>query len=244
MRPTFSMGKPPISKPNELLQMIADDWNAIRNFNTCSWSTQRQLDMLATYQRLSSEVEATIVNARGRGAGTEANEWRAGKTLLESVVSELRMWLTLKENDGSAAWNIFCDAEQYALNARNWLPPDFEPAKDQVEHLRLVERVAFPYQAHFTSLGAIVGREVCTICESEYGTCDHLAGELYDGYMCASRCEEIKEVLHLAIVLNPRDKRNRIMNTGGVDPLTGIALRGGAKPKTARRSKGKRKRRK
>lgn len=237
------MVKSSISKPSELLQMIADDWNAIRNFNTCSWSKQRQLGMLTTYERLSSEVEAAIAHARSRHAGTTASEWRAGKTLLESVVSELRMWLMLKDDEGASAWNLFCDAEQYALNARSWLPPDFGPAKDQVEHLRLVERVAFPYQAHFTSLGAIVGREVCTICESEYGTCDHLAGELYDGYMCASRCEEIKEVLHLAIVLNPRDKRSRIMDAGGFDPLTGVAPRGGAKPKTARRPKSKRKRR-
>lgn len=237
------MAEQSISKPSDLLHIIVDNWTSIRNFNTCSWPRQRQLDMLTAYERLGTEIEAAIAHARSQGAGNEANEWRAGKTLLESVVSELRMWLMLKENDASSAWNRYCDAEGYALNARHWLPPDFEPAKDQVEHLRLVERIAFPYPAYFTSLGAIVGREVCTICESEYGTCDHLVGELYDGYICARRCEEIKECLHLAIVQNPADKRSRIMDAGGNDPLAGVPPREGSRPKKPRRPKSKRKRR-
>ena len=214
----LSMAEKSISKPSELLQVIVGDWTEIRKFNTCSWSRERQLDMLTTYKRLGSEIEMAIANARRLGAGTEANEWRAGETLLESVVCELQMWLSLKESDASSAWNSFCDAEQYALNARHWLPQDFEPAKDQVEHLRLVERIAFPYPAYFTSMGVIVGREVCTICESEYGTCGHLVGELYDGHMCARRCEEIKECLHVAIVRNPDDKRLRLKEAGGIDP--------------------------
>ena len=233
------MAEKSISKPRELLQLIIEDWTEIRKFTTCSWAKQQQFEMLTMYERLCSEIDAAIAGARERGGGDEASEWRAGQTLLKSVVCELQMWLALKESDAWSAWHSFCDAEQYAVNARRWLPQSFEPAKDQVEHLRLVERIAFPYPAFFTSIAVLVGREVCTICESEYGTCAHLAGELYDGEMCARRCEEIKEALHLALVRNPSDKRLRLREPGGIDPPP----RAESRPKKPRRAKSKRKRR-
>ncbi|HTV75331.1 MAG TPA: hypothetical protein VME66_16680 [Candidatus Acidoferrales bacterium] len=225
-----------ISTPQNLLDLILDDWRAVRKFTTASWSARRQREMLAAYRFLVGKIDAAIIDSKERGAGDEANLWRAGQTLLKSVASELRMWILLKESDSDSAWNAYCDAEQYALNARRWLPDDFEPAKDQVGHLALVETIAFPEQPYFFSSGLIVGLEVCTVCESEYGSCEHLVGELYCGEMCARRCEEIKECLEVSLVKQPADKRCRIKDAGGVDPLTGDTPRGAAKapPKEAK----------
>lgn len=232
-----------VSSPEGMLSAIASDWKAVRKFTTASWSKRRQQEMLAEYQALVGKLDLAVAASRARGAGQGANLWRAAQTLLESVVSELRMWILLKENDGDSAWNNFCDAEQYAINAHRWLPHDFEPARNQVEHLSLLEIIAFPEQPYFFSTGLIVGREVCTVCDSEYGFCEHLVGELYSGEMCARRCEEIRECLEISIVKAPADKRCRIKEAGGVDPLTGDApQRRESRPVRPKTKKGRRRR--
>ena len=40
------------------------------------------------------------------------------------------------------------------------------------------------------SVGCAMGRSVCSICGSEYGTCGHVKGECYDGQLC---CAILKE---------------------------------------------------
>jgi len=200
--------------------------------------------MLAAYRFLIGTIEQAIVTARSSHADEAANLWRAGQTLLKSVVAELRMWILLKEGDGDSAWRSFCDAEDYAVLALRWSPDNFAPARDQVEHLGLVEKVVFPEQPFFVSTTLIVGREICTICEADYGSCNHLVGELYAGDMCVRRCEEIKDILSISLVKNPADKRNRIRSATDTDPLTGEPPKRPKIPPTKKPNKKKRRRRK
>jgi hypothetical protein len=56
----------------------------------------------------------------------------------------------------------------------------------------------------------IVRHQECSICGSEYGDCDHLAGKPYWGKFCYIIAKDF-EPHHIAVVRNPADKRCRIM---------------------------------
>ena len=182
------------------------------------------------------------------GNAEEANHWRRSEFFIESIIRELEMWIAIHNNKVSAAWDAFCDAEGYAECVAAWLP-DWPLGRERVRHLIEVERIVFPHQPWFTSSGFVIEKETCTICGSDYGVCEHLAGEIYSGIVARRKSGAIKEVLHIAVVKDPSDKRCRIMSVaGGLDPLTGEPS-GSSKvtprphPKT-RRPKSKRKKRK
>ena len=79
------------------------------------------------------------------------------------------------------------------------------------QHARLeaIEKLVFHF-AVFLSAGWIVGRQECSICAAEYGTCDHLVGKPCMGRLCSIVARELQGN-HVAIVKHPADKKCRVI---------------------------------
>jgi len=125
------------------------------------------------------------------------------------LLSEIKMWLLLKAEEPDAAWDRLITAPMAAtaaVRAHN----GFAHLGKYAEHLEMVEKVVFPPQV-FISSGLIVRHQECSICGSEYGECEHLAGKPYWGQFCSIVAKDI-EANHVAIVENPADKRCRIVH--------------------------------
>lgn len=54
-----------------------------------------------------------------------------------------------------------------------------------------------------TSIGCAMGKTVCSICGSEYGTCGHRKGESYDGVLCCGILEEPVDAYEFSFVAVP-----------------------------------------
>lgn len=171
-------------------------------------------------KRIIGELEEAIKHAKQR-SGDEANAWRAAQIFLESIEAELEMWLCLSRGEASAAWECFVSAEQYAKQAAGWLE-DFEPAHEHARHVAEAERVLFPKLIFFSS-SFIVAEEdqFCTLCDCVYGTCGHIAGELYEGEVAGREVRNVRGVREVSMVDRPSSKHCRAFNISGVDPLTG-----------------------
>ena len=53
------------------------------------------------------------------------------------------------------------------------------------------------------SVGCAMGRAVCSVCGSEYGTCGHLKGEHYDGQLCCAILREPMDAYEFSFVAVP-----------------------------------------
>ncbi len=209
------------STASELFALLEKSWTHIARHLTVSYSQRRKKLLLQDFESKLRAIEQNVQGHATANNSDEANHWRRADFFVRSIVHELEMWLAIHEDKAPAAWTAFCSAEGYAMRAAGWLP-DCSLAQERVRHLAEVERVVFPNQPWFISSGLIVSKETCTLCGSEYGTCGHVAGEIYNGTVAWRRGEEIKEVLEVSFVKDPSDKNCRITGVnGGIDPLTG-----------------------
>jgi len=53
------------------------------------------------------------------------------------------------------------------------------------------------------SVGCAMGRAVCSVCGSDYGTCGHLKGEHYDGQLCCAILKEPMDAYEFSFVAVP-----------------------------------------
>ena len=53
------------------------------------------------------------------------------------------------------------------------------------------------------SVGCAMGRAVCSVCGSEYGTCGHQKGEYYDGQLCCAILKEPMDAYEFSFVAVP-----------------------------------------
>ena len=56
------------------------------------------------------------------------------------------------------------------------------------------------------SVGCAMGRSVCSICGSEYGSCGHQKGEYYDGQLCCAILKEPMDAYEFSFVAVPAQR--------------------------------------
>jgi hypothetical protein len=133
------------------------------------------------------------------------------ENLLTANINELEMYVNLKEDKMNEAWASL-------VNAQSALRTAFQ-AHDIVlkyngesysQKLYLLEKSFFPHQT-FNSIEAIVTNSECSICHSEYGTCDHIIGKPYMGEICHRIITKV-EFKGLSILTDrePASKHHRI----------------------------------
>lgn len=53
------------------------------------------------------------------------------------------------------------------------------------------------------SVGCAMGRAICSVCGSEYGSCGHIKGEYYDGQLCCAILKEPMDAYEFSFVAVP-----------------------------------------
>ena len=65
------------------------------------------------------------------------------------------------------------------------------------------------------SVGCAMGRAVCSVCGSEYGTCGHMKGEVYDGHTCCAVLQEPVDAYEFSFVAVPAQKEAGVLKGFG-----------------------------
>lgn len=65
------------------------------------------------------------------------------------------------------------------------------------------------------SVGCAMGRAVCSICGSEYGTCGHKKGEHYDGQLCCAILREPLDAYEFSFVAVPAQSQAGVLKGFG-----------------------------
>lgn len=65
------------------------------------------------------------------------------------------------------------------------------------------------------SVGCAMGRSVCSICGSEYGTCAHHKGEYYDGQLCVAILQEPMDAYEFSFVAVPAQRDAGVLKAMG-----------------------------
>ncbi len=80
------------------------------------------------------------------------------------------------------------------------------------------------------SVGCAMGRSVCSVCGSEYGTCGHVKGENYDGAVCCAILQEPVDAYEFSFVAVPAQRDAGVMKAlgGGKKCLKELAEEFGA----------------
>ena len=65
------------------------------------------------------------------------------------------------------------------------------------------------------SVGCAMGRSICSICGSDYGTCGHQKGELYDGQVCCAILTEPMDAYEFSFVAVPAQPNAGVLKALG-----------------------------
>lgn len=70
------------------------------------------------------------------------------------------------------------------------------------------------------SVGCAMARAVCSVCGSEYGTCGHVKGEVYEGAVCAVILKEPVDAYEFSFVAVPAQREAGVLKAmGGKTPV-------------------------
>ena len=80
------------------------------------------------------------------------------------------------------------------------------------------------------SVGCAMGRAVCSVCGSEYGSCGHVKGEHYDGQLCVAILKEPMDAYEFSFVAVPAQPNAGVLKAlgGGSRTLKELAEQFGA----------------
>ncbi len=65
------------------------------------------------------------------------------------------------------------------------------------------------------SVGCSMGRSICSICGSDYGTCGHIKGEHYDGTVCCAILKEPMDAYEFSFVAVPAQRDAGVLKALG-----------------------------
>ena len=65
------------------------------------------------------------------------------------------------------------------------------------------------------SVGCSMGRSICSVCGSDYGSCGHQKGEYYDGMLCCAILKEPMDAYEFSFVAVPAQREAGVMKALG-----------------------------
>lgn len=166
-----------------------------------------QREALVTLDSTLARVATAKATAVANGEEDYANLLLGCECVAATLMSEIKMWLLLKEEKPDEAWNELVNAQMASVDAVR-AHRGFAHLEQHVQRLEAIEKIVFPPQV-FVSSGMLVGRQECSVCGSDYDDCDHLIGRPYMGRFCYLIARDIS-LDHVAIVKEPADKRCRV----------------------------------
>jgi hypothetical protein len=162
----------------------------------------------AKLENLLARVETEKESARTSGDEDYANLLLGCECVANALVSEINMWLLLKDGRPDEAWDALLGA-QSGLSSAMRAHEGFAQVEGRIRRLDSIERLIFPPQV-FLSTGMLVKSQICSVCGGEYEDCEHVKGRPYMGKFCTVRLIP-SAIDHVSIVDNPANKRCRIL---------------------------------
>ena len=131
-------------------------------------------------------------------------------TLASVIQLELKMLVSLKEDKMAEAWDILIVSQNSLATVIRNYPFEHQHLDNYLDRLTIYEKTLFP-NFMFHSYGGIVEESHCSICQQDYGICDHMKGKLYNGELC---CRIITKVAmeEISVVENPASKHCRTLS--------------------------------
>lgn len=176
-----------------------------------------QRDACESLAGLRKRVASEKAQAIDRKDEDYANLLLGCEFIVNTLTSELQMWLALKDEEPDQAWDHLISAQSASALAMR-VHDGFRHLEQRIRRLEAIERLVFPPQV-FVSTGTVINILECSICGQEYEDCDHLAGRPYMGELCYLIVRDM-DIDHVAIVERPADKRCRAL---------GIKVEGGTR---------------
>jgi hypothetical protein len=164
------------------------------------------IEVLEAVKDKASKLKAEAIRAQEEDI---ANQLLSYESMLRALICELKMWIAFKDGAPHDAWSYLVRAQNAALSAlraHQEVSGSMEPYLDRLD---LLEHVLFPPQV-FVSPGFIIKSSKCSICESEYGECNHIKGRPYMGVMCSRIITEYI-AQEISIVPAPANKHARML---------------------------------
>lgn len=136
------------------------------------------------------------------------------QSLINCNISIINVWLSIKKSEFHGAWCFLVDAEDYLMFAKRVVSRriDFAPLENAIA---AIQTIVFPPPNPYLSSGMIhESPGVCSVCDVDFGSCEHLEGLIYWGKVCKRL--KVKMVAdHISIVDEPFDRRCIVGEIGG-----------------------------
>ncbi len=180
---------------------------------------KEEIKALEIYRGDLLEIKRKYVE---HGLENEANLTFCLDQSLQAVQYELQMLINLKEDNMGEAWNNLVKAQiTYEDVVRN-SPYESISENGYIARLEWYEKLLFP-EMMFASVGGIIKKSHCSICNESYSKCNHIKGKLYGGELCVRVITEM-ELEEVSLVDVPANKQCRVLTTAyngkTVDTLT------------------------
>jgi hypothetical protein len=141
-----------------------------------------------------------------------SNRLRGALYHLDALIHELQMYLDLKNDEMSKAWDSLIGAQMGMLWSMRSHQVFREGLQDHSARLDAMEKLFFPRQIFF-STGMTIKSSECSICGTEYRDCKHIKGRIYNGEFCIRKIKDI-DLKEVSVVEDPADKRCRATSFG------------------------------
>ncbi|ENV44003.1 hypothetical protein [Acinetobacter schindleri] len=135
----------------------------------------------------------------------EADQLFHMQCFLNSLLSSLKIWILLEENDYKKAWDSLVDAQEYLIIAKKI--NTYEGIDNLAKHLEAIENSIFPQRKVYLSSAFTSSIGNCSICNRSFFECEHIENNVYCGQLCFRINIENIKANHVALVENPNDRR-------------------------------------
>lgn len=167
---------------------------------------KEEIETLKNYRIDLSKLKKEFV---GKNLENEANLVYCIENSIKTIQYELEMLVNIKEDKMSEAWGNLVDAQvTFGTVVRNHLS-ESNFFNGYMERLANYEKLLFP-SLFFQSIGGIIKKSHCSICNENFTRCDHIRGKLYLGELCCRIISEI-DLEEVSFVDNPANKHCRTL---------------------------------
>ncbi|OTG69285.1 hypothetical protein B9T25_01445 [Acinetobacter sp. ANC 4470] len=132
--------------------------------------------------------------------------------VLNSLLSSLKIWLYIDNNEFKNAWDSLINAYEYLSIAKKI--NEYEGLLNLEKHLNCIENCIFPKRKIYLSAAFTSTIGNCSICNKDFHECIHIENNIYCGQLCyRANIKNIKGN-HVALVENPKDRRCIVTSYG------------------------------
>lgn len=197
----------------EVMELLNNFNEIVNNFQRVIYFTRDlniQKETLLEIQEYSNDL-LTLKKSDINFLDEELNLIAFFELTISALISELQMIIHLKNNEMDFAWTSLIKAQTDAALAASNHPINSNQLTGYIDKLNMYEKSLFP-EMLFSSIGGIIKKANCSICQEDYDDCEHMKGKIYKGELCVKEIHDI-ELEEVSIVNNPASKMNRVLQT-------------------------------